>query len=181
MEIVISIIAVLVSGATFLFTVMVTYHGEQREKKQATLDALNVLQEQVFDNLNTYTFGDIKEIAKQWSVSITEKNKYVREMQGTAEDFWNTHHEYDVAVNEYRKISGYLARMEHFALGVNTGIYDAKVTERAATTYFVMLYKKMLPILSVKNGGKPDDIEVKNEFHTEFATLVNRIQKIESK
>lgn len=45
---------------------MVTYRGEQREKKQATLDALNVLQEQVFDNLNTYTFGEIKNIALQW-------------------------------------------------------------------------------------------------------------------
>ena len=43
MEVLISIIAVLVSFATFLFTVLVTYRGEQREKKQATLDALNVL------------------------------------------------------------------------------------------------------------------------------------------
>lgn len=59
MELIISIIAVLVSGATFLFTIMVTYRGEQREKKQATLDALNVLQEKVFDNINTYTFGEI--------------------------------------------------------------------------------------------------------------------------
>lgn len=72
MELVISIIAVLVSGATFLFTVMVTYYGEQREKKQATLDALNVLQEQVFDNLNTYTFNDVKEIATKWSESIMQ-------------------------------------------------------------------------------------------------------------
>lgn len=95
------------------------------------------------------------------------------------EDFWNTHHEYDMALEEYRKISGYLARMEHFALGVNTGIYDAKVTERAATTYFVILYKKLMPILAVKNGGKADDEKLKNEFHTEFATLVKKIEKIE--
>ena len=61
MELGISITAVIVSLATFLFTVLVTYRGEQREKKQATLDALNVLQEQVFDNLNTYTFGEIRE------------------------------------------------------------------------------------------------------------------------
>ena len=181
MELIISIIAVLVSGATFLFTVMVTYHGEQREKKQATLDALNVLQEQVFDNLNTYTFNDVKEIATKWSESIAKKNQYISANKGSVEDFWNTHHEYDTAIEEYRKISGYLARMEHFALGVNTGIYDAKVTERAATTYFVMLYKKLMPILAVKNGGKADDRELKNEFHTEFSTLVKRIQKIEEK
>lgn len=134
MELSISIIAVVVSVATFLFTVLVTYRGEQREKKQATLD-----------------------------------------------DFWESHHEYDSVVDEYRKISGYLARIEHFALGVNTGIYDAKVTERAATTYFVMLFSKMMPILSVKNGGSSRDTELRNTFHTEFLTLVERIRRIEKK
>lgn len=62
MELTMSIAAVIVAVATFFFSVMVTYRGEQREKKQATLDALNVLQEQVFDNLNVYTFGEIKKL-----------------------------------------------------------------------------------------------------------------------
>lgn len=39
MELTISILAFIVSFATFLFTVLVTYRGERREKKQATLDA----------------------------------------------------------------------------------------------------------------------------------------------
>lgn len=181
MELTISILAFIVSFATFLFSVLVTYMGEQREKKQATLDALNILQEQVFDNLNGYTFGEIKNIAEQWSASIEAKNKFVENNEGTAEDFWESHHEYDSVVDEYRKISGYLARIEHFALGVNTGIYDAKVTERAATTYFVMLFKKLQPILVVKNGGSVRDIELKNSFHTEFSTLVERIKTIEKK
>ena len=34
MEFIVSIIAVFVSGLTFLFTVMITYRGEQREKRQ---------------------------------------------------------------------------------------------------------------------------------------------------
>lgn len=181
MELTISIVAVIVSVATFLFSVMVTYRGEQREKKQATLDALNVLQEQVFDNLNEYTFGEIRQIAEQWNMSLEAKNLYVKSNKGTAEEFWDTHHEYDSIVDEYRKISGYLARIEHFALGVNTGIYDAKVTERSATTYFVMLFSKMKPILAVKNGGKASDTELSNSFHNEFAQLVNRIKKIEDK
>lgn len=179
MEVLISIIAVLVSFATFLFTVLVTYRGEQREKKQATLDALNVLQEQVFDNLNQYTFGEIRNIAVQWQSSIKEKNAFINNKEGTVEEFWDTHQEYDSIVDEYRKLSGYLARIEHFALGVNTGIYDAEVTERAATTYFVMLYKKMMPILSVKNNGTLAESKVKNEYHIEFSTLVKRLQKME--
>lgn len=181
MELTISSLAFIVSFATFLFTVLVTYRGERREKKQATLDAINVLQEQVFDNLNTYTFGEIRDIAEKWSESIEAKNKYIENNEGTAEEFWESHHEYDAVVKEYRKISGYLARIEHFALGVNTGIYDAKVTERAATTYFVMLFNKMMPILSVKNGGATRDTELNNTFHTEFSTLVERIRTIEQK
>lgn len=179
MELTISILAFFVSFATFLFTVLVTYRGEQREKKQATLDALNLLQEQVFDNLNTYTFGEIRDVAEQWSIAIEAKNKYVENKEGSAEEFWESHHEYDSAVDEYRKISGYLARIEHFELGVNTGIYDAKVTERAATTYFVMLYSKLIPILAVKNGGRARDTDLNNFFHTEFSTLVDRIRTLE--
>lgn len=181
MELTISIVAVLVSVATFLFTIMVTYRGEQRERKQATLDALNVLQEQVFDNLNTYTFAEVRSVATQWQLSLQAKNKFINDKQGTTDEFWNTYHEYDSVIEEYRKLSGYLARIEHFALGVNTGIYDVKVTERAATTYFVMLYKKMMPIIAVKNNGDPTNSELKNEYHTEFSTLVERIQKIELK
>ena len=115
---------------------------------------------QVFDNLNTYTFGEIRDVAEQWSIAIEAKNKYVENKEGSAEDFRESHHEYDSAVDEYRKISGYLARIEHFALGVNTGIYDARVTERATTTYFVMLFSKLMPILEVKNGGSARDTEV---------------------
>lgn len=55
MELIISIIAVIISFVTFLYTVLVEYRGEQREKKQSTLEALNLLQEQVFDKLNEYT------------------------------------------------------------------------------------------------------------------------------
>ncbi len=51
MELIISIIAVIISFVTFLYTVLVEYRGEQREKKQSTLEALNLLQEQVFDKL----------------------------------------------------------------------------------------------------------------------------------
>lgn len=181
MELTISILAFIVSLATFLFSVLVTYRGEQREKKQATLDAINVLQEQVFDHLNTYTFGEIQDIAEKWVVAIGAKNKYIENNEATAEEFWESHHEYDEVVEKYRKISGYLARIEHFALGVNTGIYDAKVTERAATTYFVMLFRKLMPILSVKNGGAARDTDINNTFHSEFSTLVERIRTIEQK
>lgn len=100
-------------------------------------------------------------------MSIQEKDKFVSDKQVIAEEFWNAHHEYDSAIEEYRKISGYLARIELFAHGINTGIYDVKVKERVATAYFVMLYKKLMPILAVKNKSTSSGVNYKNEFHAE--------------
>ncbi len=51
----------------------------------------------------------------QWQSSIKEKNAFINNKEGTVEEFWNTHQEYDSIVDEYRKLSGYLARIEHFA------------------------------------------------------------------
>lgn len=178
MELMISIIAVIISFVTFLYTVLVEYRGEQREKKQATLEALNILQEQVFDRLNEYTFAEIREISDKWNESLQEKNKFLSAKKGTATEFWSSHREYDTAIEEYRILSGYLARIEHFALGVNTGIYDVKVTERAATAYLTMLYKKLEPLILIKNKGK-DSSSTENKYHTEFMKLVAALKKLE--
>ena len=39
---------------------------------------------QVFDNLNTYTFGEIRDVAEQWSIAIEAKNKYVENKEAAA-------------------------------------------------------------------------------------------------
>lgn len=178
MELIISIIAVIISFVTFLYTVLVEYRGEQREKKQSTLEALNLLQEQVFDKLNEYTFAEIKDISDKWNESAEEKRKFVTAKKGTATEFWNTHHEYDNTINEYRVLSGYLARIEHFSLGVNTGIYDVKVTERAATSDLTMLYKKLEPLILTKNNSNNSSYE--NKYHKEFGKLVTALTKLEA-
>lgn len=112
-----------------------------RERKQATLDAFNLLQEQVFDKLKHYYSKEIREISqnckKNWNIKkadseLTEKEKQKREHD----------------LSEYIVLSGYLARIEHFALGVNTGIYDTKIAERAATKHLVIMYRgKLKPLM----------------------------------
>lgn len=79
---------------------------------------------------------------------------------------------------EYRVLSGYLARIEHFSLGVNTGIYDVKVTERAATSYLTMLYKKLEPLILTKNNSNNSSYE--NKYHKEFGKLVTALTKLEA-
>ena len=109
-----------------------------------------------------------------------EKNIY-KEKKGTADDFFASHPEYKGIFEAYREISGYLARIEHFALGVNTDIYDAEVTERATTKYFGILYDKIRPILAVKNKGKVDDKLFDNKYYKELETLIRHLKEIEKK
>ena len=57
---------------------MIYRKGVEREQRQATLDAFNILQEQVFDNLNQYTFAEIKDICSNWKKAIEDnRNKKV--------------------------------------------------------------------------------------------------------
>lgn len=181
MEFVISMIAVIISIATFLVTVFIARRTEKRAKKQATLDAINTLQEQVFDKLNEYSANKIYDITTTWVQATKEKKAYTSKKKGTADDFFASHPEYKDIFEVYREISSYLARIEHFALGVNTDIYDAEVTERATTKYFILLYYKIRPILAVKNGGKVDDKVFDNKYHKEFETLIRHLQEIEKK
>lgn len=168
MELVISIIAIIISFVSILVSVVIYRKGVEREQRQATLDAFNILQEQVFDNLNQYTFAEIKDICSNWKKAIEDnRNKKVLTEEEKEQQ--------EKCLSEYRKLSGYLARIEHFALGVNTDIYDTEIAERAATSYFVMLYRgKLKPLIEVKHSGKSD-----TEYYAEFRKLVERIEQIE--
>lgn len=175
MELFLSIVAIVISFLSIVVSVVIYYKGVSREQKQATLEAFNVLQEQVFDNVNQYTFAEIKAICENWQKAIGDlRNKKKSNAEELSDDEKEKREYY---FNEYRKLSGYLARIEHFALGVNTGIYDAEVAERAATSYLVMLYRsKLKPLIDVKHSGKES-----TEYYAEFRKLVERIEKIENK
>lgn len=165
MELYISLAAMLISLVSVIVSVAIYILGINRDKKQATLDAFNVLQEQVFDKLNQYTYAQINDVCATWN-QIGNKKTLTEEEKA--------HEEY--CVSEYRLLSGYLARIEHFALGVNAGIYDAKIAERAGTTYLRMLYRsKLKPLIDIKNGTGEEGVE----YYAEFRKLVESIEKYE--
>ncbi len=167
MELIVSIIAIVISLISIIVSVVI-YRGEvQREKKEATLNAYNVLQEQALDNINQYKKAEIKEICDEWKKIIDWQKKM--EKEGSRLNFTAKQQEW---IEKYNKLSGYLARIEHFALGVNTGIYDAKTAERAGTYYIINLHKKLEPLIEGKGGA---------EFYGEFKKLVDKIAKIEKK
>ena len=92
------------------------------DRQQATLDAYNQLQEQALDQLNYYVPTQVAEIAK------------------------------DPRSEEYKKISAYIARIEHFCVGVNQKIYDRKTVYELAHGYLDSSIKKRIePIIEKKN------------------------------
>ena len=102
---------------------LITYRKSiVHDRQQATLDAYNQLQEQALDHLNYYMPEAIKEITKN----------------PRSEDF--------------KKISAYIARIEHFCVGVNQKIYDRKTVYELAHGYFDGgLKTRIEPIIERKN------------------------------
>jgi hypothetical protein len=103
--------------------------GLDRQKKQATLDAYNTLQNEVFDKLNRITPSEIKEMAKH------------------------------TRSEEYKEISGYIARLEHFCVGVNTEIYDRDTVYKLAHGYLDSntIRSRIDPIIEKKQANAEED------------------------
>ena len=141
MELYISLAALLVSVSSVLVSVAIYRAGLLREKKQATLDAFNVLQTQVLDRLNHYRRYDIDEVAE------------------------------DVHSADYKELSGLLARCAHFAVGVNTGIYDEKTVRRLAGRYIISLYDKMEPLIQKKRK-----LNQSERHYEEFEILADKMK-----
>lgn len=130
METALSIFATVVSIATGVFAFYTFHWTARRDCKQATLDAYNRLQEQALDALNGYMPAAIQEIAK------------------------------DQKSAEYKKISTYVARIEHFCVGVNQKIYDRKTVYELAHGYFDCgLKRRIEPIIARKNQSGRDYYE----------------------
>lgn len=121
-ESILSVIAIILSVVSGGFSYYTFIWTAGRDRKQATLDAYNQLQEQALDHLNYYVPAKIKEIAQN------RKDE------------------------EYKKLSAYVARIEHFCVGVNQKIYDRKTVYELAHGYFDGALKvRIEPIIAFKN------------------------------
>ena len=127
METTLSIAAFAVSLLSSAFALYTFIWTRQRDRKQATLEAYNRLQEQVLDDLNHYMPKDMEEIAK------------------------------NPRSEAYRRVSTYLARIEHFCVGVNQKIYDRGIVYELAHGYLDGAIKsRITPLIEKKNRSGHD-------------------------
>ena len=140
-ELIIAGISALVAFSSIVCSVITYRITVLHDRKQATLESYNRLQTEVFDFLNMYTTTEIDEICK------------------------NTKSE------NYKVLSGYIARIEHFCVGVNEKIYDRNVFYKLAHGYFdgPILQRRVMPILDSKKKA--------NEYYANTYELLDWMNK----
>ena len=123
METIVSWVAIGMSVASGIFTFYTFRWTAARDRKQATLEAYNRLQAEVFDKLNAYTPSTIRDLCNHTRSA------------------------------EYKTVSGYLARIEHFCVGINQKIYDRESFYALAHGYFdgPQIRDRIRPMIDKKN------------------------------
>ena len=114
-------IALIISFVALIFSVIKFLFNAIHEKKKDTLDAFSALQSNALDGLYYYTKGQIKEISKSSNRAA-----------------------------EYKELSLYLSRIEHFCVGIRNGVYNKKIVNKLAGKHLVPLYDKLTPLIEAK-------------------------------
>ena len=145
METILSTIAIVLSVISGGFTFYTFIWTASRDRKQATLDAYNQLQEQALDHLNYYRPAEIADIAE------------------------------DPRSQAYKEVSGYIARIEHFCVGVTQKIYDRKTVYELAHGYFDGAVRDRIePIIERKNQS---GIDYYSNIHSVYGWMEEETQK----
>ena len=132
----------ILSIVSLCFSLFTWYRALIHDRKKDTLDAFNVLQQQALDPLQSYTRARIREIAE------------------------------DSRSKEYRIVSTYLARIEHFCVGVEQKIYDQRTVWELSEGFLNRgVYEKLKPIIEHKNQQK--------NYYRNFLAVVEKMNREE--
>lgn len=130
-SLVITVISLSLAIGSAAFTLVTYIRTVRHDRRQATLEAFNRLQSEAFDPLNQIPPKRMREIAAE----------------PRSED--------------YKTVSGYLARLEHFCVGVNQNIYDKKTVYELTHGYLDgnVIKRRIEPFLGQKNKHTEENEE----------------------
>ena len=135
-------VTLFISIISLCFSLFTWYRALIHDRKKDTLDAFNVLQQQALDPLQSYTRARIREIAE------------------------------DSRSEEYRIVSTYLARIEHFCVGVEQKVYDQRTVWELSEGFLNRgVYEKLKPIIEHKNQQK--------NYYRNFLAVVEKMNREE--
>ena len=123
--------AAIIAAVALINTYLSQKESLRRQRKQATIEAFNSLQTEVLDTLADVTKKDTKLAAeKHWDSDEDRKN-----------------------YNWYRV---QVARLEHFAVGINEETYDFDTFYKLGGVHVMFLYKRMEPIITESRKNSHD-------------------------
>jgi hypothetical protein len=144
-----SAVAIIISLSAFIFSVCQFFSERNRNRREATIHAFDELQESVF-SLEEYKKLPIRDGSEFAMHPKDESN-----------------------IKSWNKATLALSKIEHFAVGVNTKIYDAKTLNRMAGGFIINEYSRWIPIINTKREQSP---EVKH--YDEFEAMVKMLKKL---
>ena len=141
----VDLITIVFSVIAAIFSLITYRNSIIHDRRQSTLDAYTQLQEQALDHLNYYRPAEIADIAE------------------------------DPRSQAYKKVSGYIARIEHFCVGVTQKIYDRKTVYELAHGYFDGAVRDRIePIIERKNQS---GIDYYGNIHSVYGWMEEETQK----
>ncbi len=141
------LIAIIISVVALLLSAYQFLVERKLNRMGATIAALAELQKDVLNE------------EKFINASVNEILEYHKRANG----------EYDV---DWETVSESLARIEQFAVGVNTGVYSIIILYRMAGSHIIKLFNKFKPIIDYKREKAGT-----NKRYEEFEKMVNGLKR----
>jgi len=138
--------AIVVSVVALMVSLLQFFVERQRVRRGDTIHELAKLQKEVF-NQRDYLNANVEEVLAE----------YQNAPDGQFPAAWDA-------------ISGYMARIEQFAVGVNTNVYDLKTLDRMSGIHFIRQYERLFPIIRHKRVESGS-----NKRYEEFEQLVRKL------
>ena len=117
--------------------------------------------------------------------SLREKNESTldayNELQNDVFSYLNSYKlpisEVEYLGEEWEKITIYLAKIERFSVGINTGIYSLDILNHLGGAYYIRLFEKLQPIIQRKREENVSPGEHYDEFEKTVLNLIKYREK----
>ncbi|MCI8590741.1 MAG: DUF4760 domain-containing protein [Lachnospiraceae bacterium] len=140
------IAAIVIALLALVLSLVQFMRESSREKKASTIDAFYNLQNDVFDPLNKLLIDEHVDMSK-----LT------------------------IGSEDWRKVTNALAKIEHFSVGINTGVFSLQILNRVAGAYYIRIFYDLKPVIDQK---RKQNISNGKHYH-EFEQTVIHLKKME--
>lgn len=138
--------SIIIAVISAIFSLVTYIETKIYQRRKATIEAFNILQNEVLDKFVSTNSDNAKMIVENLN------DKKCKE-----------------AYDDYRAL---IARLEHFAVGINKYIYDLKVVDKLAGIHLIDLYKKIKPIIDQANKKEQKTIHYYN-----YVKLIKKLKR----